>query len=319
MEKIATRVSYGHALKELGACEPDLMVLDADLSSVTMTSGFAEAYPDRFFDMGIAEANMFCVAAGLASCGKKPFANTFAIFSAGRCWEQIRNAIAYTNLNVKIIGGHGGISIGQDGATHQCIEDFALMRTIPQMCVLCPCDDYEMHLAVAALNDYIGPAYMRLGRMPVETVTNQVPDYKFEIGKGVVLREGSDVTIIAVGLMVQIALQAASQLETLGIHAQIIDMHTIKPIDQELILAAAAKTGAIVTAEEHNILGGLGSAVSEVLVQNNPVPMIIHGVRDCFGRSGLPEQLLKQYGLTADALVDSVKHVLSKKELSKSH
>lgn len=313
MEKIATRVSYGKALVELGAADPDVVVFEADLAAATMTHAFRDAYPDRFFEMGIAEANMFCAAAGIATCGKKPFASTFAIFSAGRCWEQIRNSIAYPNLNVKIIGSHGGISVGQDGATHQCIEDFATMRVIPGMTVLCPCDDNEMQLAVKALANYQGPAYMRLGRMPVEIVTKNVRGYHFEIGKGVVLRSGTDATIIATGIMVQAALEAAALLSKESLSIQVIDMHTIKPLDETLVLDASYQTGAIVTAEEHNIYGGLGSAVAEIIAQNHPVPMILHGVNDKFGHSGKPDVLLERYGLTAAALANSVRIVISRK------
>ena len=314
MEKIATRVSYGQALKALGATHPEVMVLDADLSGVTMSNQFAAAYPERFFNMGIAEADMFGVAGGMASCGKTVFANTFAMFSAGRCWEQIRNGIAYPDLNVKVIGGHGGISIGQDGATHQCIEDFGLMRTIPGMTVVCPCDDHEMKCAVAALAEYPHTAYMRLGRMPVETVTDAVPGYRFELGKGAVLRGGSDVTVIACGIMVQMALEAAEALQAEGLSVRVIDMHTIKPLDEELVLQAARETGAIVTAEEHNVKGGLGAAVCEAVMQKEPVPVVLHGVRDCFGRSGLPEELLEEYGLTAQARAASVRKAAARKK-----
>ena len=313
MEKIATRVSYGQALKALGATHPEVMVLDADLSGVTMSNQFAAAYPERFFNMGIAEADMFGVAGGMASCGKTVFANTFAMFSAGRCWEQIRNGIAYPDLNVKVIGGHGGISIGQDGATHQCIEDIGLMRVIPGMTVVCPCDDHEMKCAVAALAEYPHTAYMRLGRMPVETVTDAVPGYRFELGKGAVLRGGSDVTVIACGIMVQMALEAAKTLKDEGISVRVIDMHTIKPLDEELVLQAARETGAIVTSEEHNIYGGLGAAVAELLAENCPTPMVIHGVQDRFGHSGDPAQLLKRHGLTAQALADAVRKAVSMK------
>ena len=314
MEKIATRVSYGQALKALGATHPEVMVLDADLSGVTMSNQFAAAYPERFFNMGIAEADMFGVAGGMASCGKTVFANTFAMFSAGRCWEQIRNGIAYPDLNVKVIGGHGGISIGQDGATHQCIEDFGLMRTIPGMTVVCPCDDHEMKCAVTALAEYPHTAYMRLGRMPVETVTDAVPGYRFELGKGAVLRGGSDVTVIACGIMVQMALEAAEALQAEGLSVRVIDMHTIKPLDEELVLQAARETGAIVTAEEHNVKGGLGAAVCEAVMQKEPVPVVLHGVRDCFGRSGLLEELLEEYGLTAQALAASVRKAAARKK-----
>ena len=314
MEKIATRVSYGQALKALGATHPEVMVLDADLSGVTMSNQFAAAYPERFFNMGIAEADMFGVAGGMASCGKTVFANTFAMFSAGRCWEQIRNGIAYPDLNVKVIGGHGGISIGQDGATHQCIEDFGLMRTIPGMTVVCPCDDHEMKCAVAALAEYPHTAYMRLGRMPVETVTDAVPGYRFELGKGAVLRDGTDVTIIATGMNVQMALKAAELLAAEGISARVIDMHTIKPLDEELVLKAAKETGCIVTSEEANVLGGLGAAVAEYLSENDPVPVVRHGVNDEFGRSGKAPLVLEAYGITPEGIAEKAKKAIALKK-----
>ena len=246
-EKIATRAAYGKALVELADQEPNLVVLDADLSGSTMTKEFSKAHPDRFFNMGIAEANMVGVAAGLAACGKKPFVNSFAMFSAGRAWEQVRNSVAYPGLNVKVIGSHGGLSVGEDGATHQCIEDLAIMRTIPNMTVLCPCDGNEMREAVKALLAYDGPAYMRLGRLAVETVTDSLEGYQFQIGKGVLVRDGSDVTVVAVGMNVQMALKAAEILEEEGVSVRVIDMHTIKPLDQEILLAAARETGCIVT------------------------------------------------------------------------
>ncbi|MBR2896425.1 MAG: transketolase family protein, partial [Oscillospiraceae bacterium] len=292
-EKIATRNAYGMALAELAPKYPELVVFDADLAGATMSKFFKDACPERFFDMGIAEANMTGVAAGMATCGFKPFINSFAMFSAGRAWEQVRNSIAYPGLNVKVVGSHGGLSVGEDGATHQCIEDFALMRSIPGMTVLCPCDGYEMKLAVQALIDYDGPAYMRLGRLAVETVTDEIPGYKFEIGKGVTLRDGKDVTIIAVGMNVQMALKAAELLEAKGISARVIDMHTIKPLDEELILKAAKETGAIVTTEEANVLGGLGAAVCELLSGQYPVPVVRHGVEDEFGRSGVAPKVLE--------------------------
>ena len=312
-EKIATRAAYGKALEELAAQEPNLVVLDADLSGSTMTKGFGAEHPDRFFDMGIAEANMVGVAAGLATCGKKPFVNSFAMFAAGRAWEQVRNSVAYPGLNVKVVGSHGGLSVGEDGATHQCIEDFSLMRTIPGMTVLCPCDANEMTLAVEALLQYEGPAYMRLGRSAVETVTDSIPGYHFQLGKGVTLRDGKDVTIVAVGMMVQMALKAADILSAEGISARVLDFHTIKPLDQELLLAAAKETGAIVTTEEHNIIGGLGSAVAEFLSENCPVPMVRHGVNDQFGRSGKADQVLAAYGLTPEVLADKARLAISRK------
>ena len=294
--------------------DPALLVLDADLSSATMTKNFSKAYPDRFFNMGIAECNMIGVAAGLAACGKKPFANTFAMFAAGRAWEQVRNSVAYPRLNVKVVGSHGGLSVGEDGATHQCIEDFALMRAIPGMMVLCPCDGHEMRLATRALLDYDGPAYMRLGRLAVDTVTDAIPGYTFELGKGVTLKDGSDVTIIAVGMMVQMALKAASDLALEGISARVIDMHTIKPLDEALVLKAAQETGAIVTTEEANVLGGLGAAVCEYLSGVCPVPVIRHGVQDVFGRSGKAQKVLEAYGLTPTAIADAARKAVACKK-----
>ena len=310
-EKIATRAAYGKALEELAAQEPNLVVLDADLSGSTMTKGFGAEHPDRFFDMGIAEANMVGVAAGLATCGKKPFVNSFAMFAAGRAWEQVRNSVAYPGLNVKVVGSHGGLSVGEDGATHQCIEDFSLMRTIPGMTVLCPCDANEMTLAVEALLQYEGPAYMRLGRLAVETVTDSIPGYKFELGKGIVMREGTDVTIIACGLMVGEALEAAEQLAAEGIDAEVINMHTIKPIDADLIVKSATKTGHVVTVEEHSVIGGLGSAVADVLCEQCPTPLKKIGVNDTFGESGPGAELLHKYGLDAANIVATTKEFLA--------
>ena len=310
-EKIATRAAYGKALVELADQEPNLVVLDADLSGSTMTKEFSKDHPDRFFNMGIAEANMVGVAAGLAACGKKPFVNSFAMFSAGRAWEQVRNSVAYPGLNVKVIGSHGGLSVGEDGATHQCIEDLAIMRTIPNMTVLCPCDGNEMRQAVKALLDYDGPAYMRLGRLAVETVTDRVEGYDFQIGKGVLLRDGEDVTVVAVGMMVQMALKAADLLAEEGISVRVIDMHTIKPLDQEILLAAARATGCIVTTEEANVVGGLGSAVSEYLSSVCPVPVIRHGVEDEFGRSGAAQKVLEAYHLTAEGIAEKVRQAIA--------
>ncbi len=310
-EKIATRAAYGKALEELAAQEPNLVVLDADLSGSTMTKGFGAEHPDRFFDMGIAEANMVGVAAGLATCGKKPFVNSFAMFAAGRAWEQVRNSVAYPGLNVKVVGSHGGLSVGEDGATHQCIEDLAIMRAIPNMTVLCPCDGNEMKQAVKALLAYDGPAYLRLGRLAVETVTDQVEGYEFQIGKGVLLRDGQDVTVVAVGMMVQMALTAADILAEEGISVRVIDMHTIKPLDTEILLAAARDTGCIVTSEEANIVGGLGSAVSEYLTSVCPVPVIRHGVEDEFGRSGAAQKVLEAYHLTPAGIADKVRQALT--------
>ena len=310
-EKIATRAAYGKALEELAAQEPNLVVLDADLSGSTMTKGFGAEHPDRFFDMGIAEANMVGVAAGLATCGKKPFVNSFAMFAAGRAWEQVRNSVAYPGLNVKVVGSHGGLSVGEDGATHQCIEDLAIMRAIPNMTVLCPCDGNAMKQAVKALLAYDGPAYLRLGRLAVETVTDQVEGYEFQIGKGVLLRDGQDVTVVAVGMMVQMALTAADILAEEGISVRVIDMHTIKPLDTEILLAAARDTGCIVTSEEANIVGGLGSAVSEYLTSVCPVPVIRHGVEDEFGRSGAAQKVLEAYHLTPAGIADKVRQALT--------
>ena len=313
-EKIATRAAYGKALVELAEKYPDLVVFDADLAGATMTNGFMKAYPDRFFDMGIAEGNMTGVAAGMATCGFKPFINTFAMFAAGRSWEQVRNSICYPGLNVKVVGSHGGLSVGEDGATHQMIEDYAIMRAIPGMMVLCPCDGNEMKLATEALLNYEGPAYMRLGRLAVETVTDEIEGYKFELGKGVTLVDGSDVTIIAVGMNVQMALKAAEQLKTEGISARVIDMHTIKPLDTELVLKAAQETGAIVTSEEANVVGGLGAAVCEYLAEACPVPVVRHGVNDEFGRSGKAPLVLEAYGITAEKIAECAKKAIALKK-----
>lgn len=311
--KIATRAAYGEALVELAENYPELVVFDADLASATMTKGFAAKYPDRFFDMGIAECNMTGVAAGMAACGFKPFTNTFAIFASGRAWEQVRNSVAYPRLNVKIVGSHGGLSVGEDGATHQCIEDFALMRVIPGMKVVCPCDGHEMKLAVEALLNYDGPAYLRLGRAAVDTVTDEIPGYKFELDKGVTLADGGDVTVIATGMMVQVALQARETMAKEGVSVRVIDMHTVKPLDSELVLKAAKETGCIVTSEEHSIVGGLGGAVAEFVSENCPVPVVRHGVNDEFGRSGKAAEVLEAYGLTADGLCGRVREALAKK------
>lgn len=312
-EKLATRAAYGKALAELAQKEPNLVVLDADLSGSTMSKDFAAVCPERFFDMGIAEANMVGVAAGLATCGKKPFVNSFAMFAAGRAWEQVRNSVAYPHLNVKVVGSHGGLSVGEDGATHQCIEDLAILRAIPGMTVLCPCDAHEMRLAVEALLAYDGPAYLRLGRLAVETVTDQVPGYRFTLGKGALLRQGADVTVVAVGMMVQMALEAAERLAGEGISVRVIDMHTIKPLDTDLLLQAARETGCLVTSEEANVVGGLGSAVCEALSGACPVPVVRHGVEDQFGRSGAAQKVLAAYGLTVEGIVDKVRQAISLK------
>lgn len=305
----ATRVSYGEALVKYGKDER-VVVLDADLSKSTMTNTFKTEYPERFINCGIAEANMMCVAAGLATTGKIAFASTFAMFAAGRAFEQIRNSIGYPKLNVKIGATHAGISVGEDGATHQCLEDLALMRTIPGMVIINPADDIEAQLAVKAAIDYEGPVYMRFGRLPVEDVNGA--DYKFELGKGVTLKDGDDVSIIATGLMVQEAVKAADMLKADGINARVINIHTIKPIDKDIIIKASKETGAIVTAEEHYIMGGLGSAVSEVVCENAPCPVKIIGT-DRFGKSGKPAELFKEYGLTAENIVANVKEVLKLK------
>ncbi len=312
-ENLSTRVAYGRALKEFGD-DPKVYVFDADLKSCTMTSYFAETYKERFFNMGIAEANMVDVAAGFATCGATAFVHTFAMFACGRVYDQIRNAVAYPGLNVKIVGSHAGLTVGEDGATHQCIEDISLMRTMPKMTVIVPCDAYEAHLATEAMIKRQGPCYLRTGRGAVECVTDGFKDYHFEIGKGMELTDGSDVTIIACGLMVQEALKAEKQLAAEGIHSRVIDMHTIKPIDKELILKAAKETGAIVTAEEHNVIGGLGSAVAEVLVSSEPVPMEFVGVEDTFGHSGSPKELLEKYGLTPEHIVECCKKAIGRKK-----
>lgn len=312
--KIATRTAYGETLVELGAQYPELVVLDADLSGSTMSKFFAEAYPDRFFDCGIAEADMTGIAAGMAAEGLKPFTNSFAMFAAGRAYEQIRNSIAYPQLNVKVVGSHGGVSVGEDGATHQCIEDFALMRAIPGMLVCCPCDGNEMRHAVRALIDYEGPAYLRLQRLATEVFTDELPDYHFALGKGCTLRPGSDVTVIATGLMVSKALQAAELLAAEGISVRVINIHTIKPLDGELVLRAARETGCIVTSEEHSVIGGLGSAVSELLGEKCPVPVLRHGVNDEFGRSGTAAAVLDYFGLNAEGIAAKVREALKLKK-----
>ena len=310
--KIATRDAYGQTLIELGNEREDIVVMDADLAAATKTGMFKKAHPDRFFNAGIAEGNMMGVAAGLAASGKTVFASSFALFAAGRAFEQIRNSIAYPHLNVKIAASHGGISVGEDGATHQCCEDIGIMRTIPGMVILNPADAPEAKAAVRAAADYHGSVYLRLGRLAVPVFNDE--DVDFTIGKGKVMREGADVTIIATGLEVNEAMIAADTLQVEGISARVVNMATIKPIDKDLILACAAETGAIVTAEEHNIIGGLGSAVAEVLVESGkPVPMLRVGVEDTFGRSGPALELLDLYGLTAPHIVNKVKAVLALK------
>ena len=313
-EKIATREAFGKAIAALSAEHPELIVLDADLAGATKSGEFKKACPEHFLDMGIAEADMVGVAAGLAACGKKPFCCSFAMFTAGRAYEQVRNSVAYPRLNVKVVGSHGGLSVGEDGATHQCVEDLALMRVIPGMTVVNPCDGAEMRAAVQALIDYDGPAYLRLGRSAVETVTEyESGKHTFQLGKGVTLREGKDVTIVATGMMVQLALQAAELLAAEGIDARVLDIHTVKPLDTELILKAAKETGAIVTIEEHSVIGGLGGAVAEFLSGHCPVPVIRHGVKDVFGRSGKAAEVLEAYGLTAEVLAKCARHAVEKK------
>ena len=308
MVKKATRESFGEALCALAETNPDIVVLDADLAEATKTGIFKKQYPDRFFDCGIAEQNMVGIAAGLAACGKIPFAASFA---AGRAFEQVRNSVGYPHLNVKIAGSHAGISVGEDGATHQCCEDIALMRTIPGMVVLNPADHYEMQAAVKAAAEYVGPVYIRLGRLAVESVNNN-DDYTFEIGKGITLRDGKDITIIATGLLVQEAVKAAKALEAAGIDARVLDIHTIKPLDTELVLKAAQETGRIVVAEEHNVIGGLGEAVSSYLSEVCPTPVTKIGIYDEFGHSGPAVDLLKEFGLSAENIEATVKKVLGK-------
>lgn len=311
MVKKATRESFGEALTALAETNPDIVVLDADLAEATKTGIFKKKYPERFIDCGIAECNMIGIAAGLAACGKVPFAASFAMFSAGRAFEQVRNSVGYPHLNVKVVGSHAGISVGEDGATHQCCEDIALMRSIPGMVVLNPADHYEMQAAVKAAAAYVGPVYIRLGRLAVESVHNN-DDYKFEIGKGITLRDGKDITIIATGLLVQEAVKAAKSLEEAGIDARVIDIHTIKPLDQELVLKAAKETGRIVVAEEHNVIGGLGEAVASYLGEVYPTPVTKIGVNDTFGHSGPAVDLLKEFGLSAENIEATVKRVLDK-------
>ena len=306
VKKIATRESYGNALVELGAEHDNLIVLDADLAAATKTGVFKKAYPDRHIDCGIAECNMMGIAAGLSTTGIVPFASTFAMFAAGRAFEQVRNSIGYPHLNVKIGATHAGISVGEDGATHQCNEDIALMRTIPGMVILNPADDVEAKACVKAAYEYNGPVYLRFGRLAVPVI-NDRPDYKFELGKGVVLREGKDVTIVATGLCVSSALEAAEKLAADGIDAKIINIHTIKPLDEELIVAAAKETGKVVTVEEHSVIGGLGSAVCDALAEKCPVPVKKIGVQHVFGESGPAAALLAKYKLDGEGVYEQVK------------
>ena len=311
--KIATREAYGKALVKLSNINENVVVLDADLSKSTKTADFKAVAPERFINMGIAEANMMGVAAGLSTCGKVPYVSTFAMFAAGRAFEQIRNSICYPNLNVKVCATHAGLTVGEDGATHQSVEDISLMRSIPNMTVINPADAVETEAAILAIADYKGPCYVRLGRLAVNTI-NDEKNYKFEIGKGVTLEDGNDVTIVATGMMVDLALQAKNDLSKEGISARVINIHTIKPIDKELLVKAAKETGAIVTAEEHSVLWMLGSAVSEVITEEVPVPVLKVGIKDTFGESGKPGELLEKYGLTTQAIVEHSKKAISLKK-----
>ena len=310
-DKIATREAYGNALAEFGE-KYDFVVLDADLAAATKTGVFKKKFPERFFDCGIAEGNMMTVAAGLAAAGQVPFASTFAMFAAGRAFEQIRNSIAYPHLNVKIGATHAGITVGEDGATHQCLEDLGVMRTIPGMAIVNPADATEARAAVEWAINYNGPVYLRFGRMAVPVLFDK-DTYKFEFGKGAVLADGKDVTIVATGIMVDMALTARQMLAAEGISARVINIHTIKPIDREIIMAAAAETGAIVTAEEHNVIGGLGSAVAEVVAETKPVPVLRIGTEDRFGKSGKVPALLEEYGLTPAAIAAKAKAAIALK------
>ena len=305
MKKVATRDSYGAALSELGAQYDNLVVLDADLAGATKTGTFKKAFPDRHFDFGIAEANMICAAAGMSTAGLVPFASSFAMFAAGRAFEQVRNSIGYPHLNVKIGATHGGISVGEDGASHQCCEDFALMRSIPGMTVICPADDVEAKAAVKAAYEYNGPVYLRFGRLAVPVFHTE--DYKFQIGKGEIVKDGTDVAIIANGLLVYEAITAAEELAKEGINAMVINMATIKPLDEELVIAAAKKCGKVITCEEHSIIGGLGEAVCGVLSEKCPTPVKRIGVNDEFGHSGPAVALLKQFGLSSEHIVEVAK------------
>ena len=310
--KIATRDAYGKALVEAGKINPDFVVLDADLAAATKTGVFKKEFPERFYDCGIAEGNMISIAAGIAATGKRVFASSFAMFAAGRAFEQVRNSIGYPHLNVIIGATHAGISVGEDGATHQCNEDIALMRTIPGMTIINPADATEARAAVLAALELDGPVYIRFGRLAVPVIFGD--DYNFEVGKGVELREGNDVTVVASGLLVNEALEAYELLKAEGINARIINIHTIKPLDSDIIIKAAKETGAIVTAEEHSVIGGLGSAVCDVVSENCPVPVIKIGVNDEFGKSGPANDLLDAFGLRAVNIVDAVKRVIALKK-----
>ena len=307
VKKIATRDSYGNALAELGKEHENLVVLDADLAAATKTGVFKKAYPERFIDCGIAEANMTGAAAGLSTCGKVPFISSFAMFVAGRAFEQVRNSIGYPHLNVKIGATHAGITVGEDGATHQCNEDIALMRTIPGMVIINPADDVEARAAVKAAYEYEGPVYLRFGRLALPIIHNE-SSYKFEIGKGEILRDGKDVTIVATGAMVSNSLEAAEKLAADGIEAKVINIHTIKPLDEELVVAAAKETGKVVTVEEHSVIGGLGSAVCDALAMKNPTPVMKIGINDTFGESGPAVELLKKYQLDAESIYEEIKN-----------
>ncbi len=309
VKKIATRESYGNALVELGAENPDVVVLDADLAAATKTGIFKKAYPDRHIDCGIAECNMVGIAAGLATTGKIPFVSSFAMFAAGRAYEQVRNSVGYPHLNVKIGATHAGITVGEDGASHQCNEDIALMRAIPGMVVMCPADDIEARAAVKAAAEYVGPVYMRFGRAACPVI-NDRPDYKFEIGKGTVVREGKDITIVATGICVGNALEAADMLAAEGISAEVINICTIKPLDEELIVKSAKKTGKVVTAEEHSVIGGLGSAVCDALCKAYPVPVLKIGMQDVFGESGSAAALVEKYKLDGKGIFEQIKDFL---------
>lgn len=304
MGKVATREAYGAALAQYGA-DKNIIVLDADLSKSTKTDTFKKVYPERHFNMGIAEANMMSVAAGLATTGKTVFASTFAMFASERACEQIRNSICYPKLNVKIGATHAGLTVGEDGASHQCVEDLAVMRALPNMIVLSPCDEVETNLAIKAAIDHDGPVYIRLGRLAVEAV-HDAETFKFELGKGVEIKEGNDLTIVATGLMVQESLKAAELLAAKGINARVIDMHTIKPIDKDILAKASKETGFIVTVEEHNITGGLGGAVCEAICDTAPCKVLRIGVEEKYGKSGTPAALLEKYGLTAQAICDKI-------------
>ncbi len=309
--KIATREAFGKALVEF-ANDYDFVVMDADLAEATKTNLFKKEFPERFFDTGIAEGNMMTTAAGIATCGKPVFAASFAMFASGRAFEQVRNAICYPKLNVKVVGTHGGISVGEDGATHQCIEDLALMRAIPNMVVISPCDGVESKAAVKAALEHNGPVYLRFCRLATEIIHDE-NNFKFEIGKGIELKEGNDVTIVATGIVLNFALEAAKILEKEGISARVIDIHTIKPIDKDLLVKAAKETGAIVTVEEHNILGGLGSAVSESVCEEYAVPVVKVGIEDKFGTSGKPAELFEKFGLTPENIAEKAKKAISLK------